>query len=129
MTKSSPHDNRARNDRAYVTRTDRHPLMAAHPFKFLLMASAAVAMLLSPTGQSGLPGLAQAQAQSVVSVGRNTSGSERIMLGLDKSLVIDLPADAHDILVANPAVADAVWRDVARRLGDTSRQQPKIVFE
>ncbi|MEQ9330979.1 Mrp/NBP35 family ATP-binding protein [Thalassobaculum sp.] len=27
------------------------------------------------------------------------------------------------------AVADAVWRDVARRLGDTSRQQPKIVFE
>ncbi|MBO6553412.1 MAG: type II and III secretion system protein family protein [Roseitalea sp.] len=89
--------------------------MAAHPFKFLLVASAAVAMLLSPTGQSGLPGLAQAQAQSVVSVGRNTSGSERIMLGLDKSLVIDLPADAHDILVANPAVADAVSR-TARRI-------------
>ena len=31
--------------------------------------------------------------------------------------------------LAFAAVADAVWQDVARRLGDTSRQPPKIVFE
>ena len=41
--------------------------------------------------------------------------SQRIKLGLNKSVVIDLPADAYDILVANPAVADAVTR-TARRI-------------
>ncbi|SMH34814.1 pilus assembly protein CpaC [Mesorhizobium australicum] len=47
---------------------------------------------------------------------RSTSGaSERIKLGLNKSVVIDLPNDAYDILVANPAVADAVTR-TARRI-------------
>ncbi len=35
--------------------------------------------------------------------------------GLNKSLVLDLPADAYDILVANPTVADAVTR-TARRI-------------
>ena len=41
--------------------------------------------------------------------------SQRIKLGLNKSIVIDLPTDAYDILVANPAVADAVTR-TARRI-------------
>ncbi|MCR9122265.1 MAG: type II and III secretion system protein family protein [Phyllobacteriaceae bacterium] len=89
--------------------------MAFHPFRRMLVAAAAIAMLLSPAGQTGLPGLAQAHAQSVVSIGRDGSGAERIVLGLDKSLVLDLPADAHDILVANPEVADAVTR-TARRI-------------
>jgi pilus assembly protein CpaC len=40
---------------------------------------------------------------------------QRIKLGLNKSVVIDLPGDAYDILVANPAVADAVTR-TARRI-------------
>lgn len=47
---------------------------------------------------------------------RSTSGaSQRVKLGLNKSVVIDLPNDAYDILVANPAVADAVTR-TARRI-------------
>jgi len=44
-----------------------------------------------------------------------SKGAQRIKLGLNKSIVIDLPADAYDILVANPAVADAVTR-TARRI-------------
>ena len=44
-----------------------------------------------------------------------SSAEQRIKLGLNKSLVIDLPQDAYDILVANPAVADAVTR-TARRI-------------
>ena len=44
----------------------------------------------------------------------NNDGKE-IRLGLNKSIVIDLPADAYDILVANPGVADAVSR-TARRI-------------
>ncbi len=41
--------------------------------------------------------------------------AERLKLELNKSLVIDLPVDAYDILVANPSVADAVTR-TARRI-------------
>nr|WP_274423889.1 type II and III secretion system protein family protein [Chelativorans sp. YIM 93263] len=40
--------------------------------------------------------------------------SQRVKLGLNKSLVIDLPRDAYDILVSNPAVADAVTRTARR---------------
>lgn len=48
---------------------------------------------------------------------RSTSGvaTQRIKLGLNKSVVLDLPQDAYDILVANPGVADAVTR-TARRI-------------
>ncbi len=55
----------------------------------------------------------QAYAKSA-NVTTNGAG-QRIKLGLNKSIVIDLPADAYDILVANPAVADAVTR-TARRI-------------
>src|SRR3954471_1611024 len=44
----------------------------------------------------------------------NGGESQRIKLGLNKSIVVDLPADAYDILVANPAVADAVTRTSRR---------------
>jgi pilus assembly protein CpaC len=52
---------------------------------------------------------------NIIKVGRATSGTERVSLGLNKSIVLDLPVDAHDILVANPEVADAVTR-TARRI-------------
>lgn len=45
---------------------------------------------------------------------RAAKASQSIKLGLNKSIVIDLPADAYDILVANPAVADAVTRTSRR---------------
>jgi pilus assembly protein CpaC len=54
---------------------------------------------------------AHANGASVTATGEG----QRIKLGLNKSIVIDLPADAYDILVANPAVADAVTR-TARRI-------------
>ncbi len=57
-----------------------------------------------------LPAAAQ-ESQTI----RVTRPHQAVTLGLDKSKVIDLPADAHDILVANPAIADAVTR-TARRL-------------
>jgi pilus assembly protein CpaC len=52
--------------------------------------------------------------------------TRRVKVGLNKSLVIDLPDDAHDILVANPAVADAVTRTsrriyiFAKQVGETN---------
>jgi pilus assembly protein CpaC len=59
-----------------------------------------------------LPGEAAAQGVTTVSGQRS---SQTVNLGLNKSIVIDLPRDAYDILVANPAVADAVTR-TARRI-------------
>ena len=61
-----------------------------------------------------LTGLSEARAQGTVQVSARST-SQRIKLGLNKSIVIDLPRDAYDILVANPAVADAVTR-TARRI-------------
>lgn len=56
-----------------------------------------------------LPALAD---NAVIAINRP---QQTISLGLDKSKVIDLPRDAHDIVVSNPAVADAVTR-TARRI-------------
>jgi pilus assembly protein CpaC len=52
--------------------------------------------------------------------------SRRLSVGLNKSMVIDLPGDAHDILVANPEVADAITRTsrriyiFAKQVGETN---------
>ena len=40
--------------------------------------------------------------------------SQTVKVGLNKSMVIDLPGDAHDILVASPGVADAITRTSRR---------------
>ena len=48
-------------------------------------------------------------ASAKTRVGSSAAG-QRVKLGLNKSIVLDLPSDAYDILVANPAVADAVTR-------------------
>jgi pilus assembly protein CpaC len=52
---------------------------------------------------------------NVVSVARASGKVQKIKLGLDKSIVLELPQDAYDVLVANPDVADAVTR-TARRI-------------
>ncbi|WP_306117408.1 MULTISPECIES: type II and III secretion system protein family protein [unclassified Roseitalea] len=82
--------------------------------KTMAAALAACALYFAPAGPTSLAGVTDAAAQGVITVGRNAGRTERINLGLDKSLVIDLPADAHDILVANPKVADAVTRSKRR---------------
>ena len=70
--------------------------------------------LIAGAGFSGAllaPG--EAHAQGTVRVGAQ-AGSQRVKLGLNKSVVVDLPQDAYDILVANPSVADAVTRTSRR---------------
>ena len=60
----------------------------------------------------GLPGPTPAFSGGVDVT--STSTNERYKLGLNKSIILNLPADAYDILVANPAVADAVTRTSRR---------------
>nr|WP_237143385.1 type II and III secretion system protein family protein [Phyllobacterium zundukense] len=75
----------------------------------------AVAVVLG-CGLAAVPLHSTAIAESnVVKLNQSQGGAKRINLGLSKSLVVDLPADAYDILVANPTVADAVTR-TARRI-------------
>src|SRR5690606_15106901 len=72
---------------------------------------AAAGLLAVPASLSALFPSA-AHAEGVIRAG---TAPQRIKLGLNKSLVVDIPRDAYDILVANPAVADAVTR-TARRI-------------
>lgn len=71
----------------------------------------------------GVGGVAQAAETKVRST---SSHAQRIDLGLGKSIIIELPADAYDILVANPTIADAVTRSsrmiylFGRAVGETN---------
>ena len=74
---------------------------------------------------------AKAQSASIVRITESGSGTrKRLNLGLNKALVIDLPEDAHDILVADPSLADAVTR-TSRRIylfGKTVGQTNIFIF-
>jgi len=72
-----------------------------------------VGVLFAGTGMEGI--VAAHAASKKVQLGSSVAGIQTVKLGLNKSIVIDLPADAYDILVANPSVADAVTR-TARRI-------------
>ena len=78
-----------------------------------MMAGTAVFVVASP-----LTGLTVPQARAdvdLVNITRHGPGvSRNVKLGLNKAVVIDLPEDAHDILVADPTVADAVTRSSRR---------------
>ena len=57
------------------------------------------------------------------------AGSRRVKLGVNKSLVVELPLDAKDILVSNPKIADAVLRTARRAfLIGMEAGQTNIVF-
>ncbi len=54
-------------------------------------------------------------ANSVIRISQSGPGVKKhVKLGLNKALVIDLPEDAHDILVADPEKADAITRTSRR---------------
>ncbi|RWM18737.1 MAG: type II and III secretion system protein family protein [Mesorhizobium sp.] len=74
--------------------------------------AAAIGLFLVGTNAHGVVEANAASKNAEVSA---STATQRVKLGLNKSVVIDLPSDAYDILVANPAVADAVTR-TARRI-------------
>lgn len=83
----------------------------ARSLRFTTALLTIAALTAFNTGVIGADGT-RAYAQSV-KVGKATN-TQRIKLGLNKSIVIDLPRDAYDVLVANPTVADAVTRTSRR---------------
>ncbi|MEM9331464.1 MAG: type II and III secretion system protein family protein [Pseudomonadota bacterium] len=78
---------------------------------FIWAIALSAALLVVNLSSNGL-GVAHAKYLKIskASIGK----SQTVKVGLNKSLVIDLPGDAHDILVANPEVADAITRTSRR---------------
>ena len=85
--------------------------MFAHLQRALIGASAAVALFATPA-------FAGANADELAAGARCEAGNitaHRVCtLPLNKSLIIDLPADARDVLVSNPGIADVVVRTSRR---------------
>lgn len=81
-----------------------------------LALAMAVSSTPAPFGAKMLSATAaQAAQDSVLRITESGPGKRRsLKLGLNKALVVDLPADAHDILVADPVMADAVTRSSRR---------------
>ncbi|HET9904643.1 MAG TPA: type II and III secretion system protein family protein [Xanthobacteraceae bacterium] len=65
-------------------------------------------------GEPVLAADADGTPASRVRVTTAEAGAKFIPLGIGKSVVIDLPRDAKDVLVANPAIANAVVRSTRR---------------
>jgi len=81
----------------------------------MMVCATLVATLAAGTFSAPHARAASEEGKNYIRVNANAiGGTRRIKVGLNKSMVIDLPADAHDILVANPEVADAVTRTSRR---------------
>ncbi len=59
--------------------------------------------------------LAPAFAQGRIAPSENATLSKHISMGVGKSIIVDLPRDASEVVVGNPKVADAIVRS-ARKL-------------
>jgi pilus assembly protein CpaC len=75
----------------------------------LALALAAAAPALSPA-----PVQAQARGEDAGRFSSAEGPTRRINLGVGKSIIIDLPADASEIFVADPKVANAIVRSTRR---------------
>ena len=100
-------------------------------FTSLALASGGFMVGLSADPLSGLVISSVQASENVVKIRESGPGiTKRIKLGLNKAVVVDLPSDAHDILVADPTLADAVTR-TSRRIylfGKTVGQTNIFVF-
>lgn len=108
-----------------INKTSALPLLAALSFSVAftgLPFKQAPALLQTP--------IAKAEGSDSIVTIAGLGTKRTLKLGLNKALVVDLPADAHDILVSDPKMADAVTR-TSRRIylfGKTVGQTNIFVF-
>ena len=81
---------------------------------FLLKPAMALAVVAALSGVVSAAAN-EARPRSGAQLSGATDGSQRISMGVGKSLILDLPQDAAEIFVGNPAVANAIVR-TARKL-------------
>ena len=89
--------------------------------------SAVVVVFAVLSGTVAPPAWAAEQATRASS----QTGARFLALGIGRSTVIDLPRDAKDVLVANPAIANAVVRSARRAylIGVAAGQTNVIFFD
>jgi len=80
---------------------------------FAAFAAAAAAAVAAPRALAGGPGYSGPPPQ-MVHVSASDVGSQPLALGVSKSIVVDLPRDIRDVLVADPKIANAVVRTARR---------------
>lgn len=74
-----------------------------------------IGYLFSVALACAMPATGHGATESVVAIKEvGASQSKVIRLGLNKALVVELPEDAHDLLIADPTIADAVTRTSRR---------------
>lgn len=81
------------------------------PNTWRLMRGIGVALAAALMASAALP---EALAQTTTVQRQQRTAGQLINLGVGKSVSIDLPRDARDVIVANPAVANAVVRSARR---------------
>src|SRR3954452_4514022 len=79
-----------------------------------LTAAALAACIAAAPARAAEPGTIGAQSSGPVQVVGSDSSSRFVQLGIGKSVVIDLPRDIKDVLVAEPKFANAVVRSTRR---------------
>lgn len=85
-------------------------MMTAQFKGWLSRAVLAIALVVG----AALPAAAPVWAADAYLAVNAAGAGQHVRLGLNKSLVVDLPTDARDVLVSNPAIADAVMRTSRR---------------
>jgi pilus assembly protein CpaC len=99
-------------------------MSAGKTFRVSLATALSAAVAITPTYAA-----AQVEPPDAQTVRINNGGGSRsatLVLPFGKSAIIDLPADARDILISNPAIADATVRTarrayvIGRQLGQTN---------
>ncbi len=106
-------------------------MVAAILRKLTLSAFAFSLVAIADSGPGLANGDTPAPGVGAVVTGGQHSVTRSIKLGLNKSVVVDLPRDASDVLVSDPRIADAVIR-TSRRIyltGVTVGQTNIIVFD
>ena len=90
-------------------------------FRRMLAALAALALAAFPlaamaqAGEAAAPAMAAGMAAQSALVRVNMAGgAQSLSLPMGKSAIVELPADARDVLVTNPAVADVMLRSPRR---------------
>ena len=91
-----------------------------------LLVALIVAFGLAATGRAP----AADQGQQVIQVAASDAGSRFVPLGIGKSVVIDLPRDVKDVLVADPKIANAVIRSARRAyiIGVDGRTDQRVLL-
>jgi pilus assembly protein CpaC len=74
-----------------------------------------IAILIAALAAVATPSFAREPATRVINVATHgAAAAQHITLGLDKAALVQLDADARDVLVSNPAIVDAVVRSPRR---------------